>query len=416
MTYFGQKTGKKDSMQVKKLVESVLDDGNFQNGISDWETFTTTLSTSGTATSVPSNLTGGSSSLVLSHEQYSNYNSLKIVKDAANREGEGFSCYIPSENIPATLYGKRIEMSFEYSTTENFVFGDLEIWLQAADVPNICFPVQKSKIEGGSYNKHRSLFYFYGEAKDYYIGFVIPNSNTNAWDMEITNVQVKEIDEKITADISQPNHVLITNTLTPLATGRYVWDIDLGKQMLNRERLLVSFSTKGSSSNTDDKILGMFGNMQSLGILSTDRCREIEKSVDGYFVSAEAGYDSIGVSAKNTMLVSKNYKKAMYFGTPFHSISVNYGTKAASSYMPMGAYTYEDIGVGVLVGWYLFGSVMGNPFSLYNGVSGVDHPIELESAWLEESGGTMHLMVALNNRGLTTAPETDYTFKILCYD
>jgi len=101
----------------------------------------------------------------------------------------------------------------------------------------------------------------------------------------------------------------------------------------------------------------------------------------------------------NFFRVFEDYTKAMTAYAQ-HEFTM-YGASGAS--MPV-AYIYEELGVGVLLGYYVNGE----------GVFMLDKKIELESLWLTQSGSDTILNFALYNRDV--AANTSKDFKVAVYE
>lgn len=117
----------------------------------------------------------------------------------------------------------------------------------------------------------------------------------------------------------------------------------------------------------------------------------IKKITNGYSFEDRGG---------NMLVASENHVKAQVFSTRSDG---KYGDGAGTA-MPDG-FTYEDMGVGVLVGWYSIGSL---------GVLGLDKKVEMESVWITTVAGVTTLSIALYNRD--AAPNTTVDFKVAVYE
>ena len=109
----------------------------------------------------------------------------------------------------------------------------------------------------------------------------------------------------------------------------------------------------------------------------------------------------------NTILfVAEDYSKARrYTSNPIAPEGGGEKYDAASA-MPDGL-TYEDIGIGVLVGW-------GEYAATDYGVLGLDKKVQLESCWLTQSGDDTLLHMAVKN--VDAAPNTSYGVNVIIYE
>lgn len=108
-------------------------------------------------------------------------------KGAVNRQGEGFSYLIA---IDTADQGKVLEVSYDYTTSTNFVDGDMRMFIY--DVTNsVLIEPQQRDIRATSGNgKYKSFFQANSNSLSYRVAFHVATTSALAYDFKIDNVFV----------------------------------------------------------------------------------------------------------------------------------------------------------------------------------------------------------------------------------
>ena len=186
------------------------------------------------------------------------------------------------------------------------------------------------------------------------------------------------------------------------ADTRSVLEIVISKTLINPRRVLIGFFT---DSAIDAEIqlrkvvfMGAYFLKDGLSLYAggNEWIPQILRNTSKYTLT-----DTIKPRFLN---VTEDYTKGEKFVTNDVSVGkMKYGAGAGTD-LPSG-FTYADIGVGVLSGWY---GIPGTGFLT------VDKKIELESAWIETVASVTTLSLALYNRDV--APNTPKGFTIGIYE
>lgn len=121
-----------------------IEQGNADSSISDWSTY------ADAAQATPEDATGGTANSTLTRNETNPLRGaadFAFTKDAANRQGEGFSYPFALENVDKT---KVLGISFEYDATDaNYVDGDLSVYIYDVDSATLIVPSFGSEIKAG---------------------------------------------------------------------------------------------------------------------------------------------------------------------------------------------------------------------------------------------------------------------------
>ncbi len=131
-------------------------------------------------------------------------------------------------------------------------------------------------------------------------------------------------------------------------------------------------------------------------LLTGNQCFVIPKNISDNF-----DFRLTDAILSNMLFVTKDYTKAMRLVSPLGSDVSSTEKYDTNSILPAGI-TYEQIGAGVLVGWYAY--------SNYNAL--VMKKIQIESAWLSDSGTNSVLNIAIKNVDSTDTTAQKITLAI----
>lgn len=160
-----------------------IDNSDFESNTSGWSTY------ADAAGSTPVDGTGGSATVTIASQATTilrGSKSLKITKDAADRQGEGFSYDF---TIKEQDVSKKLKIQFDFKTNEDAAYasGDLAVYIYDVDNSTLITPVDTDIIDGAgifqtSFNSTTST--------NYRLIFHIATTNASAWDVYIDNVIV----------------------------------------------------------------------------------------------------------------------------------------------------------------------------------------------------------------------------------
>lgn len=119
-------------------------------------------------------------------------NSFLLTKDAADRQGEGFSTDFTIDNADLA---QPLSISFDYEASANFDFGDgtvadisdVSVWIY--DVTNAVL-IQPAPIALDGSGKFQAQFQTNYDSNDYRLIFHIPTTNASAWTFKCDNIFV----------------------------------------------------------------------------------------------------------------------------------------------------------------------------------------------------------------------------------
>jgi len=165
---------------------------DFELNATDWNLF------ADGAVSAPVDGTGGAATITFTRtttasEVLRGAGSGKISKDAADRQGEGLSSDL---DLDLQDVQKLLGIVFDYSTTANYVDGDLGVWMicDTGGTPIVIEPQEGSAIPATGGGRGRMIKSWLTPANDDEIDcrltYMIPNTNALAWDVFIDDVQV----------------------------------------------------------------------------------------------------------------------------------------------------------------------------------------------------------------------------------
>lgn len=201
------------------------------------------------------------------------------------------------------------------------------------------------------------------------------------------NANFTEVSSSVVTLSDRTTNIRVASGLIPAisASAREVVTLNL-EVLSNRTHALIGFYT---SDVPDDQIRAGLNPNAPLNPYS---------SYTLSVINVQDKYNFAESSLKSLLYVSEDYNDAMKF---YNANPEKYG---ANSSMPFG-FTYESIGVGVLVGWYSLSST--NFWSL-------DKKLQIESAWLTQSGSNTILNIAFYNTDV--AANTSGSFKVGVYE
>lgn len=108
-------------------------------------------------------------------------------KSAANRQGEGFAYAI---TLDTADQGKMIEISYDYTTSTNFVDGDMRMFIY--DVTNLMLiePNQRDILANSGQAKYRGYFQANSNSTSYRVVWHVATTSALAYDFKLDNVYV----------------------------------------------------------------------------------------------------------------------------------------------------------------------------------------------------------------------------------
>jgi len=160
-----------------------VENWDFETDTSGWATYADAAGTT------PVDGDGGSANVAISSQAITvlrGGKSLKLVKDAADRQGEGFSYdfAIKEQDIQ-----KKLKIQFDFKTDEDVAYasGDLTVYIYDVTNATLITPVDTDIIAGQ--NIFQTSFVSTGSTS-YRLIFHIATTNASAWDAYIDNVIV----------------------------------------------------------------------------------------------------------------------------------------------------------------------------------------------------------------------------------
>ncbi len=203
----------------------------------------------------------------------------------------------------------------------------------------------------------------------------------------------------ISSEYHDPDITVVSGTIPAIpADSRQVVQVTLGELKNPRQALIGFFLSTTADADIQAKKINASGTSFEGELKISGEGGNPNQLIRAPFIfPITRHYTDV---CTNQLFVTEDYRDA----SRFFSIGSNelYG---ASLSFPNALPIYENLGVGVLVGYY---SIAGTGFIL------LDKKIELESAWLTQSGNDTILNLALYNRD--TAANTSKDFKVAVYE
>lgn len=143
------------------------------------------------AASSPVDGTGGSAVITVTQETSSplrQSGSIKLTKDAANRQGEGISTDFTLQ--PSEL-GEEITITFEYSVTSNYVDDDIQVFVFNKDSVVLIADLNGKEIKDGP-SQFQAGFTADGTDNDYRLIFHIASTSALSYDFFLDNVKTRK--------------------------------------------------------------------------------------------------------------------------------------------------------------------------------------------------------------------------------
>lgn len=195
-------------------------DGNGESGqTTNWATY------ADAAAAVPVDGTGGSPNVTFAvtstaSEVLRGSRSLKLVKDAANRQGQGVANTITIDRQDYEA-SKNLFLTFDYKTTANFASGDIRCFVY--DITNAIVYNVQSLTSAGSVNASTTATRFVGSfqsvaaSTQYRVIWHIATTNASAYDLILDNVRVSpdaEVPGAFVADLGTQAWTVANATAT----------------------------------------------------------------------------------------------------------------------------------------------------------------------------------------------------------
>jgi len=173
----------------------------------------------------------------------------------------------------------------------------------------------------------------------------------------------------------------------------------------------------GSLHNKTNALIGFFSSTamdSSISLISRifiGRNNDLPALQDGLTIAGQYNFcintliqlpNNSFVVPTNMLRVTSNYLKTAREWWISSGNAEQYNT---NSYLVRGISSYENIGAGVLVGWY---------GALNTGFLGLDKKVQCESAWLTQLDSSTILNIALKN--VDSTPNASLGFKVAIYE
>jgi hypothetical protein len=206
---------------------------------------------------------------------------------------------------------------------------------------------------------------------------------------------IAEVTQAPAVEPTEPDIKVASGTIPAIDPDtRVVVQVDLG--IINKkEQALVGFFPSSISDSDITKGIVSFGLSNFLKVNTSLGSPIMLKSK---YLS-----DLTPIVYQHYLLVFEDYTRARRAGIP-SSNSGNAELYNDSVQLPKG-YSYSDINVGVLCGWYSFDN---------SGTLSLDKKVQMESSWLTQSGDNTILNIALKN--VDALANTSKDFKVAVYE
>lgn len=317
--------------QIIKTVPEInivpTDSSQFESSIGLWNTYVNAASTQ------PVDGTGGFASITLSRtvvsaEVLNGSASLKLAKDAANRQGEGASLDL---TVPNYLKGQPCRVSFSAKASANFDFGTPMSSNDPSDITVYLYDVTNSKLlQPFPYTIDSNLgyegyFQIPSDCADLRLILHISTTNAAAYDLFIDDVVIEEA----------PNQNVSTDSdwqaYTPTFTGfGTVTSISAYYRKNGNNVEIKCKATAGTPTATEARISLPAGLVTSSIISTLEKVGSLDRATGfaaGYFyptvlVEPSLTYVTFGAQGSGTAaLVKRNGNEILTTSEPFSLIA-----------------------------------------------------------------------------------------------